>query len=91
MPPSGNDSAAGAVDGIGPGITGEGLDGRLLFGIGESEGSNGAGTGDPGVPGIDCVEADCVKAELTFGGGVDSPVAVNSDTIFSLRVALSSV
>ncbi len=73
---SGGDAVSGA--GIESGIIGEGLDGWLSPDIGESKCSNGDGIDDPDAPGID-------------GPGVDLPVAVNSDNIFSLRVVLSSV
>lgn len=81
----------------GPGTIGEEPDGWLLFGmlslgidipfgidplgIDPASGSCGADPGKFDVPGIDGPGVD----------GEDPPVAVNSETIFSLRVALSSV
>ncbi len=56
--------------------------GSLFLGVSASEGNNGAGTDDPDAVGID---------DPGFGDADPPPVAVNSDSIFSVRVALSSV
>ena len=81
--PSGKDAVVG---GIGPDIIGEGLYGWMSLGIGGAEDSSGTGPGDPDAPGIDGTGVDCPGVD-----GADPPVAVNSDSIFSLRVVLSSV